>query len=261
MDIKFQPQIKSQNLSFKAKNQEIKKADDIQRKVNHEFPTFSFSNHYVTNRKHLGMSGKEFNGPNAPKAMETYIKLQRALNFTYRTRYSMAADSADNIYNLATVVKQVKRGNCAELANITLGALYANGYYDFETVYPVIKTVAKNEKTGRVAEREDEIDHRFVKGKFDGVEVVIDPWLNLADSESGYRAKIQESILASEIDKAKEKGIERLSGYCSLLMRDKDTKVSQSLVFKNRDSENMDLEERKKLGEKMLQQFPDVVMK
>ena len=117
------------NYSFKARRKEIRKADDIVRKVNCEFPAFSTT---YADRFWLILNNKY-----KPSAKKKALTFNNKIN-TIRNNYLSVKEENRDLTKPFKDIKQYKAGNCAEKCLLTMGALSANGYQTFtKRTYPV----------------------------------------------------------------------------------------------------------------------------
>ena len=189
------------SIYFTSKNKNIRLADDVMRKSKLAFP-------YVGNT-YINRFYRTVNNPNNSNARRLYHLIHARLS-SYRYSIENEEDKllAQRQYddcakdyfipgfeksrNADKETHQRHKGNCDEAARAALAALYANGFYNSNLANLYYKTSLVNKHTGEV-EYEDEIDldHVFVVTDMGSGDknIVIDPWLSFADSESAAKGK------------------------------------------------------------------------
>lgn len=149
-------QIQNTNLNFSSRNATIRKADDLARKINKEFPRISDS--LIQDYKHA----KEFDA--------LLIRLRnkrRQVRNCKMGRFNNAPTYIKKILALIEPVKKERFGNCAESAQIAAIAAKINGIEN--------ATVASLRTPSG-----DRFDHAVLLVR-DKNPYVIDPWLGFAD--------------------------------------------------------------------------------
>ena len=181
--------------TFSARKQEIRQADDIQRKSRENFPMFSPS--YL--QEFYCLNGK---GQNTPKQVRT-IQIAQRLVYKINAGRIVDDESSKTSYFAEPIyirpldrIKRTKIGNCHEASIATLATLTANGFYDAKRVSLEQKTECVNKKTNKVVfSKNYDLDHTVVvsaMGKENSKEndlIVLDSWMGFADSISGARDK------------------------------------------------------------------------
>lgn len=187
------------NPSFSSRKPNIRKADDIQRKIKKTFPGFSPSymrNFYILN-------GINTNSEREKRANELSRKYLYLL-LTNREKQSISTASCspevnENLFFIKKVVNAVKKkkiANCHELSLVTLAALAANGYTDVKRVFLKLNAVCVNKKTKKIEfSQVYDLDHVVTltalnkKNPKDSDLIVVDPWMGFADSISGAQER------------------------------------------------------------------------
>lgn len=187
---------------FKARKKEIRKADDIQRRMLQTFPMLSpsYMDEFYFSTK-LDNEGNPVN----KKARQFFKKADKKLTVVRDVsknpeKYGIQQSKVEQdipYTQLLDGIKLMKVGNCEEKATAMLAALCANRHYDAERVYLCLKTEYIDKVTG---ERKylaiDSLDHAFIVTNFDKTknekDIVMDPWLGFTDSISGAKAKYKQ---------------------------------------------------------------------
>ena len=195
--------------SFQARRKEIRKADDIVRKVNQEFPAFSPTYAY------------EF-WPHLKTIPEGYGDI-RTINSEEKVRkYRKEIDQNKNYDTLLETIKEQKVANCGEKSYLTVAALLANGYDKFTKRFNVgIKWAVTDKRTGeKVFEHIEDFDHSIIVTTMTNEEparlndlIVIDGWLNKAmsfsEAHATYEAMLKEDFLTETYEKSVLKFIKK----------------------------------------------------
>jgi len=186
------------NISFSARKKEIREADAFVRKARAAFP--------LTSSTYINTFYKSAR-PASSYMMKVQAKRNSIAEGILNMRDTVKKQEDDNIYfselerNTMYAaklrnMKELKLGNCEESATAALALLYANGYYNSEKASLCYKVSFINKETG-----ESEYSHLY---PYDHVlvrtdmnmggekNIVIDPWLGFADSESGAIARYKE---------------------------------------------------------------------
>ena len=166
---------------FCARNEEIRKADNIQRRANNSF-------NFVSSSRIDDYCDASNNYEYKIKARKVADKLKHVI---LATRY--AADVLNETGNGIGILyaddldlsEHTGLGNCMEYAKAAVAALCANGYYNSERVNLRYEIKFINKETGKVEyESEDPLDHSFAVTDLncrDEKDIVIDPWMGFAD--------------------------------------------------------------------------------
>ena len=192
------------SISFKSKNKNVRKADDIQRRARHVFPVLSSS--YI-DEFYSSTKIKRNNNQISIKANQLLKKVDSRISAIRKLAKKKDASNSkyswidDNIpyTKILDGVKLLKAGNCEECAKVVLAALSANGYYNSQRVSLAVDISYINKKTGECEYNcVEPIDHSFVITSLDNDNpkkndyVVIDSWLGFADSISGAKARFKQ---------------------------------------------------------------------
>lgn len=248
-------------IPFRARNKEIRRADDIQRRANNNFNFISSSriqDYYETTK----------NYENKIKAKGIYDKLTgvilaaryaaEALNITGNGIGVLYADDLD-------LSEHTGLGNCMEYAKAAMAALCANGYYNSERVNLRYETKFINKETNEVEYKsEDTLDHSFVITDLNcrkEKDIVVDPWLNFADYKEGALTKFK------DIFEDKTKYLEKY--HCKLFMIEKlqngeeynpeDYKMETEFVFAPREA-HATKHEKERLGDYARTIYPGLII-
>ena len=188
---------KSLSLSFSAKNQSIKKADDIQRRARREFPMVGPSYidmFYISPKKN---DTAEYITKKLDKKLTTVRSLAKGTvgNRMFSPRMNLSVPYVDTL----AAIKKLKVGNCSESVAATIATLAANGIYDAQRANLFYQVELINKNTGKSECKSNvPLDHTFVissMGKNSNNEkdlVVLDSWLGIADSISKAKEKYNE---------------------------------------------------------------------
>ena len=157
------------NPSFKSKNQNIRKADDIQRTARCNFPFVSpsYCDAFYKTSKNW-----------SPEIKDKYEKVIKRADKKITAIRSLSAESAFEgttfdeknlnapIFQTLRGIKLLKVANCHECAALTIAALTANGIYDVKRVNLEAEFQYINKETGEVEYKATEpIDHTTVIAK------------------------------------------------------------------------------------------------
>lgn len=184
MQITFNPAIKY-TPAFSAKNKEIRKADDIQRKARTAFPFFSpryAKVYYPTTTSSL--RGKKISGDKA-----------KELDIMRKERNELITSLPEEIRKVISDTHREKIANCGESALITMSMLLANGYNDTHRCAVILSNEILDKETGDLCFLENyDLDHACVVSTMakDGEKkpyIVLDSWHGFADSLSSARAR------------------------------------------------------------------------
>ncbi len=200
--------------AFSAKNKDIRKADDIQRRTRLTFPLLSPS--YIDTFYSVTRLDSKDNPVNL-KARKIFKKLDLKLtairDFSKHPEkygYGRGNFQESPLSLRLNGMEFLKAGNCEECAIAALAALTANGYYDSQRVVLALETAFQDKETGNIVYGAiDSLDHTFVvttMGKEHPKEkdkIVVDPWLGFADSVSGAKARFKQIYNDDDYDKIK----------------------------------------------------------
>ena len=191
------------NYTFQARRKEIRKADDLVRKVNQEIPAFS-----PTYAREFWFRFKKI------KEGYTDKRIINSENKLERIRKKIAKE--ENPTSLFEQTREKKVGNCCEKTYLAMGALSANGINQYTRRYDVgVNWTAIDKRNGeKVFEDMQNFDHNIIittltneePKKFNDL-IVIDGWLNKAMSLSEAHAEYGSMLKEKDISKMKEKAI------------------------------------------------------
>ena len=144
------------NINFSARNKTIRRADDIARLVNREFPRVSATN--LAGLKHVD------------SFKNCHQKLRRAI-FDLRDlmakKFSLSNNFEEMLDAVVEPIRLSKKGNCGESARLAFLAAQANGIKNCKVV-------------GLIGPDYESYDHRVVLVN-DKKPYIIDSWLGFAD--------------------------------------------------------------------------------
>ena len=262
--------INTNNYSFQAKRKEIRKADDIVRKVNQEFPAFSPTYAY------------EF-WPHLKTIPEGYGDI-RTINSEEKVRkYRKEIDHNKNYDTLLETIKEQKVANCGEKSYLTVAALLANGYTDYTRRYDVgIKWSATDNRTGeRVFENIEDFDHSIILTTMTNDEpksfndiIVIDGWLNkamsISEAHETYSSMLKEDFLTKTYEKSVLKFIKKNTKDYGLLGKKlppdfdiNNYKFKHNIVFYKHPAPRYPIkgDDFDKLTNKVKEKYPRLILK
>lgn len=199
--MKIQPVNINYNYTFKAKHKELRKADDIVRNVNLQFPAFSTSyaqkNWNVLTQKNVFL----------PLKTKTKIRNERDKFYIESQKDKYALSVFDTL-------KESKVGNCSEKNWLTLGALAANGYYDSFRISAAMKWSVIDKRDGKkVFAKDEDIDHDLILTTMNNTgdntkdAIIVDGWLNKAMSFSEAKTTYFSMIKEKEMEEMKDRVI------------------------------------------------------
>ncbi len=216
--------IRNSSVSFGTRREDIRKAQDIERRAKLVFPMMSWT---MVNEKYLSLNSKS-NSCRRPKQLLGKLSKKITRARENAEFYEQILKENPNIKYVEAkalkeleVIKDLKVGNCHENAVAALAVLAANQYYDCSQVSLGCKVTIRNRDTKSVEDKYYyELDHTFVVADINGdgkKDVVIDPWLDFADSKSGSMARFK----AFYTKKLEEKKDRALSSFLSDAGKDK----------------------------------------
>ncbi len=256
------------NPSFKAKNRNIRYADNIQRQAKRVFPFVSPSYcdaFYLTSKKHDIESKTKYEkvvqkSDNKLSAIRELAKENAFEGYSFDEKNLNAP-----IFNTLRGIQILKAANCHECAGITIAALTANGIYDVEKVNINANIQYINKETGKIEYKATEpIDHTTVIAKIGNEDVIVDSWLGFSDSASGAKGKFKQMLWDSDIkEKARlHRSLFRLEVFektGNLIDPDKDYKQRVSISFEP--SEDSTKEDMQLIGYYSRCCFPELITK
>ena len=188
------------DISFKARKAEIRKADDIQRSAKREFPMLS-STYVDTFYKTTGKFGRI-----TQKRIGLYNHLRKkVLNLRDNSREVFSADKYIPFVKKLGKVKEEKVGNCMESAMATVTALIANGYTNTNRCSLVLNADFINKKSGEIEySGTTSLDHSFALTDMNTgrKNIVVDSWLGFTDSKEGAIARYKQMKTDRDIQSA-----------------------------------------------------------
>ena len=258
------------NYTFQAKRKELRKADDIVRKVNQEFPAFSPTYAY------------EF-WPHLKTIPEGYGDI-RTINSEEKIRKYREEIKQNKKYDsLFETIKEQKVANCGEKSYLTVAALLANGYDNYTSRFDVgIKWAATDKRTGeRVFENIEDFDHSIILTtmKDEPMErlndlIVVDGWLNKAMSFSEahgvYGSMLKEDFITETYEKSLKKFIKENTKNYGLLGKKlppdfdiNNYKFKHNIVFYKHPAPRYPIkgDDFDKLIEKVKTEYPELILK
>ncbi len=129
--------------AFQGRNHSLKNLDDVCRRVIQEFPV---------------VSNTKLHGYNKVSKYKQYLFYTCDVMSDYRKYYKKSSNPKKMMYKELAGMKQLRIGNCAELADATLIALKLNGIDDTKLLH----LYAYNKKTGKLRN----LDHSLVGVNF-----------------------------------------------------------------------------------------------
>lgn len=247
------------NLTFSARNKDIRKADDIQRHSRQVFPMLS-----PTYIDEFYISAKQ--EKDTPKIQYLNNEMTAEINAA-RKSHKLKSMTEDNglcshpmanfyLYTLLNLTKN-KIGNCKEASIATIGMLASKGYYDSHKVNLVLRNEFINKQTKKVEfSSEIPLDHAFVitslneeSRQDDNNKIVLDSWMGFADSVSGAKNRYKHLFTEDKLAKLKQQSIETFKTHLKLYGEEFDMdkyEMRHNFVF-NR-SDNLTQKDMKEFG-------------
>ncbi|MBO7673090.1 hypothetical protein J6S88_06765 [bacterium] len=148
------------NVSFKARNIEIRRADDIARLVARKYPMLSTSK--------LGGLHMAPLYEKALKKADEYLSLTRAEIFGVLNPFNNSTNSDEKILNFLKILKRTKIGNCSEMCDLGMIFAYLKNIKNIHLVH--IRNIAG-----------EYLDHVTLYVENGKKPYIIDPWLGFAD--------------------------------------------------------------------------------
>ena len=257
--MKIQPVNINNSYTFQAKKKDIRKADDIVRRVNQEFPAFSPTR------------VKYFWHPINEKKLQL---LEKPLLNIMRIRERIGREINEDKFLLGIFdeIETNKTANCGEKSWLTLGALAANGYDKSVKSAIGLKWEAydmRNNET--LIKGKIDLDHSAIlttmskkKVKKPQDLIVLDPWFNKAMSYSEASAeyfkllndnrmlKIHKEI----INKLKEKNPNGEIDLSNYNIRFNIVFIDSSCKYKLQSKDDME-----KFGKVIAEKYPELILK
>ena len=257
-------QINPSSPNFTSRNAYIRRADDIVRKVRNEFPMFS-----PTSAWDNWNALKKTHHPRFSKAKNAVERYTDVIN-DYRKNTTLSKDTPCFI-DIFEQVQQTKAGNCGESSILTLGTLFANGYYGIK-ITPAVEIQVINKKGQDVFTCQKFCDHNFVVAKMDSRNpkskkdiVILDTWLGKTMSRQDALKQFKDDYLSDTFLSAifkthkeliKEKG---LLEALRIILNPKMT-YKAKMVYAIYKEQEFSQEEAQKYGKIIAEKFPQVVM-
>lgn len=197
MNINFNP-------SFTSRNQNIRKADDVQRRARLTFPatspTFIDTFYKTPNSTNKIRSGEAnfiaYKYDKRVSILREQVREHSFEGYTFEERQVNAP-----IFQILRHVKALKAANCQECAAIAIAGLTANGIYDNERVNLELELKYMNKENGRIEyQAYIPIDHTAIKTRIGKDNIIVDAWMGFADSLSGAREKYKEVFTNKDIE-------------------------------------------------------------
>ena len=254
--------------SFKAKNQNIRKADDIQRNARESFPFTSptyLDSFYRTGKKWEHETKRKFENVvnRADKKLSAIREL--AKNSAFEGISFDERNLNAPIFQTLRGIKILKAANCHECAALSIAALAANGIHDVNRVNLTADIKFINKKTREIEYKATEpIDHTTVIAKIGKDNIIVDTWLGFTDSISGAQSKFKQQLWDSDIkDKARtHRSLFRLEKFEKdgvLINPDKDYELRTTINFEQ--AEETKEEDIRLIGYYSRCCFPELIMK
>lgn len=240
----------TKTINFTARNKNIKKADDMQRRMVQTFPMLSPS---YMDTFYSTVKMTKHDEPVNPEARRIFKKADKKLTAVreiakepekYGIKQSKLEQSIPYT-QLLDGIKLMKVGNCEEKAIAMLAALCANGYYNSERVCLYLETRYINKETGKTEYKAlDSLDHSFVITELENDnkknKIVIDPWLGFTDSISGAKAKYKQIYDETSIKNiiSYHRSMFRLRTYenTGKLIKPEDYELRRNFIFYSPDT-------------------------
>ena len=196
--------------SFSSRKKEVKDADHILRRTKQVFPLVSptyidsfygsidISNPYAGSKSSRYVNAKQ----------DTIAVIREMQQFPSHYQDNLSDEDIQTPYGVTlSRIKKDKAGNCLENSIAALTALYANGYTNSNLASVKLKVGFQNPETGEIdAVYYMPMDHSVAvtdMNKGGKKNIVIDPWLNFADTKDRAIAKYKSMYEMREISEAK----------------------------------------------------------
>ncbi len=166
MQINFTPNLQPQN-TFASRNATIRRADDIARLVNRQYPRISSSN--IEDFKNISKR---------PEAYNRLANLINRVRFNMKTNMNKSDDYISKLKAFAEEISDYKVGNCDESAKLAYIAAKANGIKDLQLA--AMETIIFN-PTDQTVQCVKPLDHIVLRVENGKNPYIIDPWLGFAD--------------------------------------------------------------------------------
>lgn len=251
-------------VNFRARNENVRKADDLQRKSRNVFPMISAT--YIDDF----YSSSKPKSKNRAFAKEISNKIQNGImkrRKTIEIAREKVTKEEDLLYAFElSVIRDEKTGNCLESAKAALAVLFANGFYNSKTANLYLDIDFINKKTGEVEYSTKEfLNHAVVltdMNKGGDKNIVIDRWLGFADNSQGaagrYKQLYDGDLDVYENMHKKLFYIEKMSKGEEIKLDDYVCKMKFSYIpveeFKNQ-------EDKEKLGFYIGTDYPEALLK
>ena len=167
MIINFTPESKYKQNTFTSRNATIRRADDIARLVNRQYPRISSTN--IEDFKNINKHPEVFN---------RLANLINRVRFNMKTNMNKSEDNISKLKAFAEVVSDYKVGNCDESAKLAYIAAQANGLKDLQLA--ALETIAFN-PVDQTVQCVKSLDHLVLRVENNKKPYIIDPWLGFAD--------------------------------------------------------------------------------
>ena len=147
-------------ISFRSRNYEIRRADDIAREITKKYPMIS--------------SSKISSYPKANLFPDTINRIDNKLGKTRMdaikalSAYNFDITPKDKILNFLKIMKKDKLGNCAEMT-------------DLASIFAFLKGIKNTSRADIKNTAEEFLDHTVLYVDNDKKPYIIDPWLGFAD--------------------------------------------------------------------------------
>lgn len=258
------------NYTFQAKRKEIRKADDIVRHVNKNFPAFSptYANEFWYKLKDI---------------KEGYIDI-RTLNSEEKLEKYRAEIKENKKYDsLLETIKEQKVANCGEKSYLTIATLLANGYDKYTKRFDVgIKWAATDKRTGeRVFENIEDFDHSIILTTMTNEDakrlndlIVVDGWLNkamsLSEAHGVYSSMLKEDFISETYEKTLKKFIKENTKDYGLLGKKlppdfdiNNYKFKHNIVFFKHPAQRYTIkgDDVDNLIKKVKEEYPELILK
>lgn len=248
--------ITASSQNFTSRNQYVRKADDIVRKVRQEFPMFSPS-YAASNWDILKNSKLEF---------RELLKFGDIYGTKMKKIRQVGCLSPQNPCFSDIFQKAIneKVGNCREYSSLTLGALFANGYNNAVKIIPSLNIKVYDASNNEIFSHFIDCDHVAVMTKMSQAKnvsdvVVLDSWLGKAmsfhEARIEYETLFKEQEISNAIRKTKSAMIKKHP-----LNIFKKYKYVCKICFIGSETEIFEPKLAAQLGQKIAQEFPQVKM-
>lgn len=202
--------------NFTSRREDVRRADDIQRKTRQTFPMVSttyIEDNFKTSDTEKGIRVLEKTGSDIKNMRHSALDIED-------DRVSCRKEAP--FKNLLNAIAKNKKGNCYENAIAALAVLCANEYCNSRRMILYAAYDFINKETSEIeATHFHPLNHTFAMtdmNKGEGRDIVVDPWLGFADTEQGAIERFKQVYSENDF----KKGLEHAKIFFELKKKDKN---------------------------------------